>query len=121
RALAARPRAPLDPGRSQPARAWGRPRECYPVASQADQAGSIARTIDAMAHAAGRGRGMRRHTIGEIITTSTNQWPALTVCGHWPSSILEAAITACVRLSTPSFCKIAETCALTVASETLSS
>jgi len=28
-----------------------------------------------------------------------------------------AAITACVRLSTPSFCKIAETWALTVASE----
>jgi hypothetical protein len=36
-------------------------------------------------------------------------------------SILEAAITAWVRLSTPSFCKIAETCAFTVASETDSS
>ena len=42
-------------------------------------------------------------------------------CGHWPSSILAAAITACVRLSTPSFCRIAETCAFTVASDTDSS
>ena len=36
-------------------------------------------------------------------------------------AILAAAITACVRLSTPSFCRIAETCALMVASETPSS
>ena len=35
--------------------------------------------------------------------------------------ILPAAITACVRLSTPSFVRIAETCAFTVASETDSS
>ena len=42
-------------------------------------------------------------------------------CGHCPTSILEAAITAWVRLSTPSFCRIAETCAFTVASETPSS
>ena len=42
-------------------------------------------------------------------------------CGHCPSSILAAAITAWVRLSTPSFCRIAETCAFTVASETPSS
>ena len=42
-------------------------------------------------------------------------------CGHWPASILPAAMTAWVRLSTPSFCKIAETCALTVASDTPSS
>ena len=42
-------------------------------------------------------------------------------CGHWPDSILAAAITACVRLSTPSFCRIAETCAFTVASDTSSS
>ena len=31
---------------------------------------------------------------------------------------LEAAITAWVRLSTPSFCRMAETCAFTVASDT---
>ena len=41
--------------------------------------------------------------------------------GHWPDSILPAAITAWVRLSTPSFCRMAETCAFTVASETPSS
>ena len=35
--------------------------------------------------------------------------------------ILPAAITACVRLSTPSLVKIAETCAFTVASDTESS
>jgi len=33
-------------------------------------------------------------------------------------SILFIAITACVRLSTPSFWRIAETCAFTVASDT---
>src|SRR5262249_25610438 len=43
------------------------------------------------------------------------------ICGHCPASIRPAAITACVRLSTPSFCKIAETCAFTVASDTPSS
>src|SRR5262249_59313629 len=107
--------------RSQPARAGGRSRERYPAAKKADQAGGMACATDAVAHAAGRGGGMRRHTIGELITNLTNQCPALTICGHWPSSILAAAITACVRLSTPSFCRIAETCALTVASETLSS
>ena len=42
-------------------------------------------------------------------------------CGHWPLSIFAAAITAWVRLSTPSFCNIADTCALMVASETESS
>ena len=36
--------------------------------------------------------------------------------GHWPALILPAAITACAGLSTPSLCKIAETCAFTVAS-----
>ena len=36
-------------------------------------------------------------------------------------SIFDAAITACVRLSTPSLVRIAETCAFTVASETESS
>ena len=41
--------------------------------------------------------------------------------GSCPISILAAAITACVRLSTPSFCRIAETCAFTVASDTPSS
>ena len=44
--------------------------------------------------------------------------PPLAPCGHWPASILAAAITACVRLSTPSFCRIADTCAFTVASDT---
>src|SRR5450830_357079 len=39
-------------------------------------------------------------------------------CDHWPVSILAAAITAWVRLSTPSFCRMAETCAFTVASDT---
>src|SRR5262249_24548428 len=39
-------------------------------------------------------------------------------CGHCPASIFAAAITACVRLSTPSFSRISETCAFTVASET---
>ena len=41
-------------------------------------------------------------------------------CDQWPDSILAAAMTACVRLSTPSFCSMAETCAFTVASETSS-
>ncbi len=52
----------------------------------------------------------------------------MTTAGHldamsssWADSILVARMTAWVRLSTPSFCKIADTCALTVASETLSS
>ena len=40
---------------------------------------------------------------------------------HWPPEIFAAAITAWVRLSTPSFCRIAETCALMVASDTPSS
>ena len=35
-----------------------------------------------------------------------------------PPPILLMAMTACVRLSTPSFCRMAETCALMVASET---
>lgn len=42
-------------------------------------------------------------------------------CAQVPPSILEAAITAWVRLSTPSFCRMAETCAFTVASDTPSS
>src|SRR5262249_11475989 len=42
-------------------------------------------------------------------------------CRHCEPAILAAAITAWVRLSTPSFCRIAETCALMVASETPSS
>ena len=42
-------------------------------------------------------------------------------CRHWPPAILAAAITAWVRLSTPSFCRIADTWALMVASETPSS
>ena len=41
--------------------------------------------------------------------------------GHWPPAIFAAAITAWVRLSTPSFCRIADTCALMVASDTPSS
>ena len=42
-------------------------------------------------------------------------------CLDWPPAILAAAITAWVRLSTPSFCRMAETWALMVASETPSS
>ena len=42
-------------------------------------------------------------------------------CRHWPPEIFAAAITAWVRLSTPSFCRIADTCALMVASDTPSS
>ncbi|TCU65450.1 hypothetical protein EDE08_11364 [Bradyrhizobium sp. R2.2-H] len=42
-------------------------------------------------------------------------------CVHWPPAIFAAAMTAWVRLSTPSFCRMAETCALMVASETPSS
>lgn len=48
-------------------------------------------------------------------------YPVGVPCFHWPPAIFAAAITACVRLSTPSFCRIAETCALMVASETPSS
>jgi hypothetical protein len=40
---------------------------------------------------------------------------------HCSPAIFAAAMTAWVRLSTPSFCKIADTCALMVASETPSS
>ena len=43
------------------------------------------------------------------------------ISNSWADSILVARMTAWVRLSTPSFCRIADTCALTVASETLSS
>src|SRR4051794_16665225 len=42
-------------------------------------------------------------------------------CRHWLPAIFAAAITAWVRLSTPSFCSIADTCALIVASDTPSS
>ena len=50
--------------------------------------------------------------------------PSSVIClafGNCPISILAAAITAWVRLSTPSFCRMAETCAFTVASDTPSS
>src|SRR5581483_1088496 len=42
-------------------------------------------------------------------------------CRHWLPAMREAMITACVRLSTPSFCRMADTWALMVASETPSS
>ncbi len=48
-------------------------------------------------------------------------YPVGVPCFHWPPAIFAAAITAWVRLSTPSFCRMAETCALMVASETPSS
>jgi len=63
------------------------------------------------------GRAIRARS--RCIVTSILQWEIGATCGHWPTSILEAAITAWVRLSTPSFCRMADTCALTVASETL--
>ena len=84
-----------------------------PGAEQAAEAGGAARAAGAMAGAARGGGGVDRTSAGKLRSGARR-----TVCGHWPSSILAAAITAWVRLSTPSFCRIAETCALTVASET---
>jgi hypothetical protein len=52
---------------------------------------------------------------------SLHAHPVGVPCFHWPPAIFAAAITAWVRLSTPSFCRMAETCALMVASETPSS
>ncbi len=82
-----------------------RARRRHPGAEQAAQAGGAARAAGAVARAAGGGGGV-------------TSLPPAAPCGHWPDSILAAAITACVRLSTPSFCRMAETCAFTVASET---
>ena len=61
-----------------------------------------------------RGEGSERTAHSLII----HQLAAGAPCDHWPVSILAAAITAWVRLSTPSFCRMAETCAFTVASDT---
>ena len=52
---------------------------------------------------------------GLVPVGTTGESPTLAHDEHY------AAITACVRLSTPSFIRIAETCAFTVASETESS
>ena len=92
-----------------PARARRGARARRPGAEQAAQAGGAARAAGAMARAAGGGGGV------DGIDQPISQPRALR---PWPTSILAAAITACVRLSTPSFCRIAETCAFTVASET---
>lgn len=54
-------------------------------------------------------------------TSRASRQPVGVPCFHCPPAIFAAAITAWVRLSTPSFCRIAETCALMVASETPSS
>ena len=77
-------------------------------AEQAGEAGLTARLARAVAHPAD-GRGGVAYCSDGVL------------CRHWLPAILAAAITACVRLSTPSFCRIAETCALMVASETPSS
>ena len=96
-----------------PARARGGARARRPGAEQAGQARGAARADGAMARAAGGGGGVGRQSGFNARAAR----PAAT--GR--ASILAAAITAWVRLSTPSFCRIAETCAFTVASDTVSS
>ena len=130
-----------DHRRPQRRRARGRARARHPGAEQAGQAGGAARAARAMARPAGRGGGVtpqgviaRRPKADEAISDPRMARKEIAsfarndsacaqcsgaACGHWPTSILAAAITAWVRLSTPSFCRIAETCALTVASETV--
>ena len=77
------------------------------------------------AHAFARSAFLRRtaqiksQCIREQISAYASGAPASWI--HWPVSILLATMTAWVRLSTPSFCSMAETCALTVASDTPSS
>ena len=100
---------------------------------------SLARAARSVAHPADGGGGVAsRHCeerCDEAIYLSARavRWIAslprndVTICAvgvpwrHWPPEIFAAAITAWVRLSTPSFCRIAETCALMVASDTPSS
>jgi hypothetical protein len=61
----------------------------------------------------------RASTVRADVPGSDHYAPAAP--GHWPEPMRAARITACVRLSTSSLVRIAETCALTVASETPSS
>ena len=119
------------------ARARGRARARHPGAQQAAQAGGAARAAGAMARPRSRRRSSaqacremaerpddsRRFHWTPMSRLAMTRWAQCSgaACGHWPTSILAAAITAWVRLSTPSFCRIAETCAFTVASETPSS
>ncbi len=77
-------------------------------AAQAAQGGRPARA-HVPAHAAARGG-------GGISLLGQRQFGMRGQSADAP--ILLMAITACVRLSTPSFCRMAETCALMVASET---
>ena len=110
--------------RPQPACPRGSARAWRAGAQQAGQAGRAARAADAMAGAAGGGGGINPALIFNLAVeqiTNVELAGSVAGCGHWPSSIFAAAITAWVRLSTPSFCRIAETCALMVASDTLSS
>ena len=62
-----------------------------------------------------------RFATAEINRRSSPHFPVGASCRQAEPAIFAAAITACVRLSTPSFCRMAETCALMVASETPSS
>src|SRR5690606_40422911 len=94
-----------DHGRPQPRRARRSAREEHSGIQQAGEAGGAARISGTMeSSAAGGGISLQFTGLGQL-----------------PVSILDAAITAWVRLSTLSFCRIADTCAFTVASETLSS
>ena len=105
-----------DHGGPQPERACGRARGKDRGAQQAGQTGKLARLARTMACATdGRGGVVGRSTCRSGSARFGVSWR------HWPPAILAAAITAWVRLSTPSFCRIADTCALMVASDTPSS
>ena len=113
-----------DHGGSQPERPGGRARGEHRDPQQAGETGLAPRPAGAVAHPADGGGGgvKRRHcegaTAGARNDGGTTRRRAL---APLPPAILAAAITAWVRLSTPSFCRIAETCALMVASDTPSS
>src|ERR1700674_29351 len=117
--------------RSQSARAQCGARAQCQAAPEAAEAGFAAGAAGAMAHAGRGGIGgqQARQDVRDGPGASPNpeigsaavaprQCSNSAACRHCSGSILEAMITAWVRLSTPSFCKIAETCAFTVASET---
>src|SRR5260370_42011129 len=131
---AGRPAGDPNYRRSQPARAKCRARAQRQAAAEAAEAGFAARAAGAMAHA-GRGgvivlgkdglstaKPIRNRSVGfaslNLPYNLPFQCPDSAACCHCSGSILEAMITAWVRLSTPSFCRIAETWAFTVASET---
>src|SRR6185503_20884836 len=77
----------------------------YPAA-QAAQGGSAARGYVSADVAARSGGGI--NLAGQLVIRGQSA----------DAPILLMAITACVRLSTPSFCRMADTCALMVASDT---